>query len=473
MSQDKAFMTIPRVDPGYRSKEERVHDYKPVAKELAPEALRKQALRCMDCGVPFCHGMGCPLQNVIPEFNHAASIGEWKKALEILLSTSPFPEFTSVICPALCEGSCVNGLNGDSVSIREIEHRIIETGFENGWVRPNVPAQHLEKAVAVIGSGPSGLAAAEMLNRQGIHVTVYEKAQYLGGLLRYGIPDFKLDKKIVERRIALMREEGIQFETEVEVGKDISPEYVLRKNDAIILACGARKPRDLNVPGRDFSGIYFALDFLTQQNRLNGAEVFSPDPLLNANNKRVVVIGGGDTGSDCIGTAIRQGAISVTQIEIMPKPPMARAQTNPWPEWPVLFKETSSHKEGCERRWCVNTLEVIGSNGKVKALRCVEVEWVRGADGRMSPVAKAGSEFILEADLVLLAMGFTGHAIPLVVEALNLSVDGRGTIIRDSSGKTSAQDVYIVGDVASGPSLVVRAIADGIRVANQCVQSLI
>ena len=464
--QNIPFLTIPRVDAGYRPKEERVRDFNPAAREQSEENLRKQALRCMNCGIPFCHGMGCPLGNVIPEFNRAATRGEWKKALDILLETSPFPEFTSVICPALCEGSCVNGLDGDSVTIREIEHFIIENGYANGWVRPVVPMHRLNRSVAVIGAGPAGLSAAEELNRKGINVTVYERAQRPGGLMRFGIPDFKLDKKLIDRRIALMKEEGIAFENGIEVGEDVSPEYIFRKHDALVLTCGSRAPRDLKVKGRELSGIHFAVDFLTQQNRLNAGDTFSPDPTMNAKNKRVVVVGGGDTGSDCIGTAIRQGAVSVTQIEIMPKSPMTRAKNNPWPEWPRLFKETSSHKEGCERRWCINTEEAICEDGHVKALRCVQVEWKRDANGRMSFAPVAGSEFVLEADLVLLAMGFTGHAIPKIVSALSLQTNDRGAIVRDANGKTSADNVYIAGDVATGPSLVVRAIADGRRVAD-------
>lgn len=470
MIDEKAFMKISREEPGYRPKEERIHDYAPVEKDLSVEKIRQQASRCMDCGIPFCHGSGCPLGNNIPEFNRAVLLGNWKKALDVLLDTSPFPEFTSRICPALCEGSCVNGLNGNAVTVRQIERSIIEMGFQNGWVLPIIPKQKRKETISIVGSGPSGMAAAETLVREGFHVVVYEAARQIGGLMRYGIPDFKLDKKIIERRRNLMEQEGIEFKTGVVIGKDISPEYIIRNSDAMILACGARKPRNLQVPGRELKGIHFALDFLTQQNCINGKEVSSIDSDLIATNKRVVVIGGGDTGSDCIGTAIRQGALSVTQIEIMPKPPVLRSAKNPWPQWPILFKETSSHKEGCERRWSVNTLEAIGCDGVIKALRCTEVDWVPNATGQLTPVAKEGSEFILEADLVLLAMGFTGHNAENIVSSLGLQTDERGRIITDAFGESSMKGVYITGDMAKGPSLVVRAKSEGLKTAKNIIR---
>lgn len=466
MISNKPFLTIPRQNASERPVQERIRDYKPTAVEMTREQVKEQALRCMNCGVPFCHAYGCPLANVIPEINHAVSLGEWRNALDLLLDTSPFPEFTGIVCPALCEGSCVNGQDGDSVTNREIEHRVIETAYENGWVHANVPSVRTNKRVAVIGAGPSGLSCAEYLNRAGVNVTVYEKAEHPGGFMRYGIPDFRLPKTIVERRIDLMRQEGIRFETNVNIGTDISPEFLLRNNDAIVLCCGSRTPRDLKVPGRELSGIHFAVDYLTQQNRINGGETFEFDETKCAKDKHVVVIGGGDTGANCIGTAIRQGALDVMQIEIMPNAPMKRAANNPWPEWPRVFKESASHKEGCERKWNINTLEAIGENGKVKALRCTEIEWKRGEDGRMFNVPKPNGEFVLQADLVLLAMGFTGHAIPEIVKVFNLRTDERGRIFRDATGMTSAKGVFIAGDAATGQSLVVRAIADGKRVAN-------
>lgn len=466
MISNKPFLTIPRQNAAERPVQERIRDYKPTSIEMTREQIKEQALRCMNCGVPFCHAYGCPLTNVIPEINHAVSLGEWRKALDLLLDTSPFPEFTGIVCPALCEGSCVNGQDGDAVTNREIEHRVIETAYENGWVHANVPSVRTNKRVAVIGSGPSGLSCAEYLNRAGVNVTVYEKAEHVGGFMRYGIPDFRLPKSVVERRIDLMRQEGIRFETNVNIGTDISPEFLLRNHDAIVLCCGSRTPRDLKVPGRELSGIHFAVDYLTQQNRINGGETFEFDETKNAKDKHVVVIGGGDTGANCIGTAIRQGALDVMQIEIMPNAPMTRAANNPWPEWPRIFKESASHREGCERKWNINTLEAIGENGKVKALRCTEIEWKRGEDGRMFNVPKPNGEFVLQADLVLLAMGFTGHAIPEIVKAFNLRTDERGRIFRDANGMTSAKGVFIAGDAATGQSLVVRAIADGKRVAN-------
>lgn len=466
MISNKPFLTILRQNAAERPVQERIRDYKPTSIEMTREQIKEQALRCMNCGVPFCHAYGCPLTNVIPEINHAVSLGEWRKALDLLLDTSPFPEFTGIVCPALCEGSCVNGQDGDAVTNREIEHRVIETAYENGWVHANVPSVRTNKRVAVIGSGPSGLSCAEYLNRAGVNVTVYEKAEHVGGFMRYGIPDFRLPKSVVERRIDLMRQEGIRFETNVNIGTDISPEFLLRNHDAIVLCCGSRTPRDLKVPGRELSGIHFAVDYLTQQNRINGGETFEFDETKNAKDKHVVVIGGGDTGANCIGTAIRQGALDVMQIEIMPNAPMTRAANNPWPEWPRIFKESASHREGCERKWNINTLEAIGENGKVKALRCTEIEWKRGEDGRMFNVPKPNGEFVLQADLVLLAMGFTGHAIPEIVKAFNLRTDERGRIFRDANGMTSAKGVFIAGDAATGQSLVVRAIADGKRVAN-------
>lgn len=472
MTQNKPFLTIPRKNADERPVEERIRDYRPTAVEMTREQVQEQALRCMNCGVPFCHAYGCPLANVIPEINHAVSLGEWHEALDLLLDTSPFPEFTGIVCPALCEGSCVNGQDGEAVTNREIEHRVIETGYENGWVLPNVPPVRTNRRVAVIGSGPSGLSCAEYLNRAGVNVTVYESAAHAGGLMRYGIPDFRLAKTVVERRIALMEKEGIRFETNVNIGTDISPEFLLRNSDAIVLCCGSRTPRNLKVPGRELSGIHFAVDYLTQQNRINGGETFEFDETKNAKNKHVVVIGGGDTGANCIGTAIRQGALDVTQIEIMPNAPKTRAPNNPWPEWPRIFKESAAHKEGCKRMWNINTLEAIGESGKVKALRCTEIEWKRGEDGRMFNVPKEGGEFILQADLVLLAMGFTGHAIPKIVEAFLLKTDDRGRIFRDATGMTSAKGVYIAGDAATGQSLVVRAIADGKRVANGVLGAL-
>ena len=473
MISNKPFLTIPRRDAEERPVQERIHDYKKTAKEMTKEQITEQATRCMNCGVPFCHAFGCPLLNVVPEINNAASRGEWRKALDLLLDTSPFPEFTGIVCPALCEGSCVNGQDGDAVAIREIEHRVIETGYENGWVHANLPLVRTDKHVAVIGSGPSGLSCAEYLNRAGINVTVYESAEHVGGFMRYGIPAFRLPKSVIERRVSLMQQEGIRFETNVCIGKDISPEYLLRNHDAIVLCCGSRAPRDLKVPGREFSGIHFAVDYLTQQNRINGGEVFDFDETKSAKGKHVVVVGGGDTGANCIGTAIRQGALDVTQIEIMPNAPIKRAPNNPWPEWPRIFKETPAHQEGCKRQWNINTLEAIGENGKVKALRCTEIEWKRGEDGRMFNVPKPDGAFVLPADLVLLAMGFVGHAIPDIVKAFNLRCDERGRIFRDADGMTSAKGVYIAGDCATGQSLVVRAITDGKRVASGIVKSLL
>ena len=450
-----AFLTEKRKDPGYRPVEERLKDYQPVEQKLGDADLHVQASRCMNCGIPFCHAAGCPLQNSIPEFNACALKGQWEKALAILLETCPFPEFTSRICPALCEGSCVNGLDGDPVTIRQIEREIIDRGFESGMIRPNPPAVRNGMKIAIIGSGPSGLAAANQLNRSGFYVTVYEEAKRPGGLLRYGIPDFKLDKQIVDRRISLMMAEGVKFECDVRVGREISAEYLKKRYDAVLLACGARKPRDLMVPGRNMKGIYFALDFLSRKNQVVSGERECLEEAYSAKGKRVVVIGGGDTGSDCIGTSLRQGALSVKQLEIMPIPPKTRDSGNPWPQWPRILRESSSHLEGCERLFSVTTLEYLGKDGQLTGLRCAKVEWKADKPGsRPSPHVIKDSEFTIEADLVFLAMGFTGPEDD--VPTLN-----------------EYPDFFACGDFANGPSLVVRAMASGKSVASRIEKKLL
>lgn len=470
MKRDRAFADISRHDPGYRPKAERLADFKAVERRPSDEELASQAARCMDCGVPFCHGCGCPLGNVIPEFNELAWRGRWREALDVLLSTNSFPEFTGRICPAPCETSCVVGINGDAVTIRQVELAVIEKAFELGLMRPRPPAARLGKRVAVIGSGPAGLATANVLNRHGADVVVYEAAARVGGVLRYGVPDFKLEKWVIDRRIGAMQAEGVRFECGVEVGRDLSHRYLRDRFDAIVLTGGAREPRDLRIPGRELAGIHFAMPYLVQQNRINAGESVPDADRIDARGRRVLIIGGGDTGSDCLGTALRQGAAEVRQFEILPKPPPERSAKTPWPQWPDMLRESSSHKEGGERRWSVTAKEFVG-DGRVQSVRCVEVEWV-ARDGRPAPVEKPGSEFTVDADLVLFSMGFVGPGRNLVVEELGLKLDARGFVRRDQRGMTSGHGVFVAGDMSQGASLVVRAIADGQNVARAVVEFL-
>ncbi|MBN2704515.1 MAG: glutamate synthase subunit beta [Pontiellaceae bacterium] len=459
-----------RKEAGYRPVGIRLLDFEPVEQDLTYDQVRGQTARCMECGTPFCHGYGCPVSNVIPECNELVYQGRWADALELLLSTNPFPEFTGRICPAMCETSCVAALGGEAVTIRQMERAVMDYGYENGLLgRP--PAVRKEGLVAVIGSGPAGLAVAEMLNRAGYRVTVYDEARHPGGILRYGIPNFKLDKQVVDRRIRLMEKEGIVFECGVRVGEDVSYHYLKDRFDVVCLCCGSREPRDMAVPGRENGGIHFAMDFLMQQNRRDDGEEIPEAQVITAKDKRVVVIGGGDTGSDCLGTSLRQEAKSVLQIEIMPKPPAERTPDNPWPEWPRIHRESSSHKEGGERRWCVNTRQFYGKDGQVTGLQCVEVEWVK-ENGRFKMVEKEGTAFDVEADLVLLAMGFTGPGENKVAEALELKRDARGNIQVNADHQTSTPGIFASGDMVSGQSLVVRAIADGMETAKGIMKYL-
>ncbi|MDR3212182.1 MAG: glutamate synthase subunit beta [Planctomycetota bacterium] len=450
----------------YRPVKERLADFLPVEVRLPPEEFRPGMQRCQDCGIPFCHASGCTLANVIPEMYTHALAGRWGHALSILLSTNPFPEFTARICPALCEGSCVQGLHGDPTPCRELEKEIIERGFAQGLVRPNPPREWGPLRAAVIGSGPSGLAAAWRLNQAGIKVTVYERDQKPGGFLRYGIPDFKLEKEVVDRRLELLTAEGISFECGVDVGLEIAGRLLKRRFDLIVLATGARKKRNLAIPGRFLTGIHYAVDFLSAQNRLNAGEADTLPPGYSAKGKKVVVIGGGDTGSDCIGTSWRQGAQAVNQYEILPEPPRTRGANNPWPEWPRIRRDSSSHAEGGERRWNITTLEFLpdSTGNALGSLRCAEVEWQAGANGQFTPVVREGSEFIQPADLCLLAMGFTGVEECPVYTELGVKIAARGTLERDPSLR-SGNRVFVAGDASQGPTLVVRAIADGLAVA--------
>lgn len=449
MSKD--FMNIERIAHVYRPAAERVRDFNEVEAPLTAQQLAEQSARCMGCGIPFCHGAGCPLGNLVPDFNEAVHKGDWKQAWDLLSSTSSFPEFTSRICPALCEGSCTEGLNLEPVMIRQIEKAIVETAFANGWVTPAVPAKRTGKKVIIAGAGPAGLAAAVLLNQAGHSVTLYEKNKFPGGLLRYGIPDFKLNKEIIERRMRILEESGIEFVLGTEVGADVSAEYLRKRCDALLITCGTPVPRDLKIPGRELKGIHFALEFLQGQNRVNSGEL-SELP-ISAKGKRVLVIGGGDTGSDCVGTANRQGARSVTQIEIMPRPPEKRSDSTPWPNWPYMLRTSSSHEEGCVRRWDIQSRKFNGKNGSVASVDIIPVRWTLSPFGKPLKFEElADKAETIEADLVLLALGFLKLDRAAMLERLKLA---------------DMPEVFIAGDSANGPSLVVRAIVDGRKAAAQ------
>ena len=450
-----------RIHDIYRPTEERTRDWREVERMLSDEELKEQTSRCMNCGQPFCHAYGCPLGNLVPDQNRAVAQGDWRRAYALLSFNSDFPEFTSRICPALCEASCVHGLDEEAVMVRQSEKRIIETAFENGWVTPRPPERENGKSAAVIGSGPAGLSAAVTLRRRGWAVTVYERRANIGGLLRYGIPCFKLDKSLIDRRRAILEAEGIRFVTGCEVGKDLSAEWLAEKNNAVVVAIGTPAARDLKIPGRELGGVHLALELLEGQNRFLTGEIAAPP--INAKGKDVLVIGGGDTGSDCVGTAIRHGAKSVTQIEIMPRPPDERDASTPWPLWPYMLRTSSSHKEGCTRRWNLNSLRFIGDN-VVAGIEVETVEWEFSPEGRpLKFNAVPNTKETIKADLVFLAMGFTG--VPTdnpVVAQLGLSQTPRTALVPDP-----ARNIYCVGDCTCGASLVVRALASGKSVALQ------
>jgi glutamate synthase (NADPH/NADH) small chain len=457
MGNPKAFMTIPRKEAGYRLISERIHDHGEVEQILNREDRKQQASRCMDCGIPFCH-WACPLGNKMPEWQEYISRGDWKRGVEILHETNNFPEFTGRVCPAPCEKSCVLSLHDAPVTIRENEASVTEFAFMEGMIKPLPPKRRTGKRVAVIGSGPSGLAVAQQLNRKGHSVTVFEKDNSVGGLLRYGIPNFKLSKHIIDRRIKLMIEEEIEFITNTEIGKDISGEELLNSFDAICLAIGSGKPRDINPEGRDLQGIHFAMDFLSHEIKSQSGELKSGEEKITAKDKHVLVIGGGDTGSDCVGTSVRQGAKSVTQIEIMPKPPVGKNPSTPWPSpYPQILKTSSSHEEGCTRRWLLNTISFMGEDGKVKEAMAEEVIWQKGADNKFSMVS-SGNKEILKADLVLLALG--------------INYDMRGNVAVDKKHSSNVEKVFATGDAIMGASLVVKAIASGRKVAEDIHQLL-
>jgi len=433
---------------------ERVEDYFEIYQPFPQDKLRAQGARCMDCGVPFCH-TGCPLNNIIPDWNDLVYRDRWQDAIRRLHATNNFPEITGRVCPAPCETACVLGINEPPVTIKEIEKAVIEHAFHEGWIRPEPPAVRSGKRVAVVGSGPAGLAAAAQLNRAGHTVVVLEKADRVGGLLRYGIPDFKLDKRVLDRRFEVMIEEGIEFRTNAHVGVNVSIEELRKDFNAILLTGGAEHPRDLRVPGRDLKGIHFAMEFLPQQNHRVAGDALDGVAEILATGKRVIIIGGGDTGADCLGTSHRQKALSVDQLEIMPKPPESRSPETPWPLWPLQLRVESSHEEGGTRHWGVATSSFTGTGGRVEKLHAVEV----GPPPRFEPIA--GTEFTLDADLVLLAMGFTGPVKNGMIEQLGVKLDARGNVATDDNYMTSVAGVFAAGDMRRGQSLVVWAISEG------------
>jgi len=471
MGKPTGFKEYPRLTPGERPPSERVKDWREFMIQLPVAQLRKQGARCMDCGVPFCHS-GCPLGNIIPDFNDLVYRGEWERAVRTLHATNNFPEITGRVCPAPCEEACVLGLIEPAVTIKNIELAIIERAFEEGWVKPCPPAVRTGRKVAIVGSGPAGLAAADQLNTAGHAVTVFERADRIGGLLRYGIPDFKLEKHVLDRRLATLEQEGIIFKTAVNVGFDITADRLQAEFDAIVLCGGATRPRDLPVPGRDLAGIHFAMEFLSQQNKRVAGDTsavpetgwwFGSDRReILATGKHVVIIGGGDTGSDCVGTANRQGAASVTQFELLPRPPEDRPPDQPWPYWPRKLRTSSSHLEGCRREWSILTKRFVGEAGRVTGVETVAVQWLPSDNGS-GPTMKEipGTERVWPADLVLLAMGFVGPETGGLVDQLGLALDGRGNVLADTNYMTHVPGVFACGDMRRGQSLVVWAISEG------------
>jgi glutamate synthase (NADPH) small chain len=460
MGKPTGFIEHARSKQPSRPVTERVGDYRHIYYAYPADELTRQASRCMDCGIPFCH-QGCPLGNLIPDWNDLVYRDNWRAAIDRLHQTNNFPEFTGLLCPAPCEGSCVLGINKDPVTIKSIELSIVDRAFDEGWIVPRPPTARTWKKVAVIGSGPAGLAAAAQLNRAGHSVTVFEKSDRIGGLLRYGIPEFKLEKRVLNRRLELLTAEGVVFRARVNVGEDVTAHDLRREFDAVLLAGGAGQPRDLSVPGRELKGVHFAMDFLTQQNRhCEGNEM----PWINAAGKHVVIIGGGDTGADCLGTVHRQGAASVAQLELMPTPPPERATDNPWPTWPHVFRTSSAHEEGGDRVYAVETIGFAGEDGRVRELHGRRVSRVLN-DGRMAFEPVAGSDFAMKADLVLLAMGFAGAEKSRLLSDLGVKMTERGTVSRDAQWMTSVPGVFAAGDMQRGQSLIVWAIDDGRRAA--------
>ena len=468
MGKPTGFKEIAPRDRSYAPVTERTRHYREFVIPLGEKETRQQGARCMDCGIPYCHN-GCPVNNLIPDWNDLVYQGDWRGALDALHATNNFPEFTGRICPAPCEAACTLNITDRPVTIKTIECAIVDKGWEEGWIEPRIAERRTGRSVAVVGSGPAGLACAQQLARAGHAVTIYEKNARLGGLLRYGIPDFKLGKHVIDRRMAQMRAEGVEFRPNTHVGETVAVDELLASHDAIVLAGGAEHPRDMDVPGRALDGVHFAMQFLTQQNKRNADEQIGDNRPLLAKGKRVVVIGGGDTGSDCVGTSIRQGALSVTQLEIMPKPPEAEDKALTWPDWPLRLRTSTSHLEGCERDWSVATKTFKGKNGTVDALELVRIRWEQEPDGRMSMAEIPDSAFQIEADLVLLAMGFMHPRHEGMIESLGVELDGRGNVSADTEAyQTSREHVFTAGDMRRGQSLVVWAIREG----RQCARAV-
>jgi glutamate synthase (NADPH) small chain len=460
MADPKGFLKYAREGPKRRPVELRVLDWREFYEPMSEEALKAQGARCMDCGVPFCQSHnGCPVVNLIPEWNDLVHRGRWKDALKALHTTNNFPEFTGRLCPAPCESACVLGLNEAPVSIRVVEWNIIDRGFDEGWVEPILPIAETGKSVAVVGSGPAGLAAAQQLARAGHRVTVLEKADRIGGLLRYGIPDFKMEKWVLDRRLEQMKAEGVEFKTNVHVGVTVEAETLRGQYDAVCLTMGAEQARELPIPGRELKGIHLAMDYLTQQNKRNAGDTVTEEP-ITAKGKRVVIIGGGDTGSDCLGTAHRQGCVEVHQFELLPKPPPERAGSTPWPLWPMQLRTSHAHEEGCDRQWSVSTTQFTGRNGHVTKLHGHQVSFEHGT---FTPIPN--TDFEMDVDLVLLAMGFTGPVKNGLLEKLGVKYDARGSVAVDADFMTNIDGVFAAGDTKRGASLIVWAISEGRKAA--------
>ena len=471
MGRPTGFLEIERRDRPYDKPDIRRRSWNEFVKPLPEPETRKQAARCMDCGIPFCHD-GCPVNNLIPSWNDLVYRDQWRAALKTLHSTNNFPEFTGRICPAPCEEACTLNIDNTPVTIKTIECAIVDRGWQEGWIEPLIPVQPTGKKVAVVGSGPAGLACAQQLARAGHNVTLFEKADRVGGLLRYGIPDFKMQKFLIDRRVEQMAAEGVSFRTEVEIGVDVSMEELTAEYDAVALTGGAEAARDLEIVGRELDGIHFAMDYLPQQNKRNAGDSehrAAPNGTITADGKHVVVIGGGDTGSDCIGTAVRQRAASITQLEILPKPPERENKALTWPDWPLKLRTSSSQEEGCERDWAVLTKRALGENGRVAALECVRVDWVKNTDGSFALQEIPGSDFSLKADLVLLAMGFLGPVKAGMIEQSGAALDARGNVAANTVDyRASVPKLFAAGDMRRGQSLVVWAIREG----RQCARAI-